>query len=646
MPRAASVSAAPEQLTRAAKDTLGVIGRAPSRNLLQKVQAGYQWLTQRRDIPVDLRRLRDLKDIDHQGYHMLSHRRGILAYDCKFARQNPESRWVDLNGEATDKQGGRIWCRHLAQHVRNTWQAAFDAQRSRGVPPPVLERSLDQARPHKRQKLNPAPQGEPYHHDLKDLKGIAQQPALGNREYEEINWADVQSEIVFRFEEVGHVLQQIAGKLGQHDQCNALLGSTNHLMALKLKRKGDQYSANFYDPNRTAVHKRFVFSNLDAVANLKPTDFADRQDLSDYALLDSRDEATLVLFEPRVEQRFVMQEAHPTPSDVHFFLSNCDRERQQWGAFSKLLRDQVSSESGISHAGRLAQFEAGTSDGIPGLWRAMAKGHHKNVAAFSQLISNERTLAVTDKIALLQAKHPNGAPGLWAAFSNGHADTCHDYVETVLKTEDLSSSQRVALLTAADADQEPGLLMPMFKGHQAVVTDFMAQILSTQVLSTSEKIKLLSAKRPNGTPSVHVGVIYNQRNTVMAYVEAVLAAPQLNSADKMALLEVRSDLSLSLLAMATHLRHAGLAAAITQRILESTALTQLEKVSVLEARDSGDLTLLQQALDQGDDEGVQMILQGFFQADQLSMDKKLDLMAALDETGQMTSRYIGSPIIP
>ncbi|MGD9108705.1 MAG: ShET2/EspL2 family type III secretion system effector toxin, partial [Gammaproteobacteria bacterium] len=168
------------------------------------------------------------------------------------------SEGTNYNGKAFDKNGGQIYCKHLA------WYMSLHSKK--------------------------------YHNHFKNIKSISEREKLKNNEYDSSR-IEYKSKYYnfFLLKNFGNVLYSIAKKLEKDEQKVFMLNSENHAMTLIIEHKfkknkkqdtkaylNSYYVVKFYDPNKTTMHKRAVCATLKDVQSLSIKNFLSKENLKCY----------------------------------------------------------------------------------------------------------------------------------------------------------------------------------------------------------------------------------------------------------------------------------------------------------------------------------------------------------------------------
>lgn len=245
-----------------------------------------------------------------------------------------------------------------------------------------------------------------------------------------------------------------------------LVDSTNHVMAVRLKIKGEAdnpiYVIKFYDPNRTNVTVRYKTSDLATLQEHTLKRYIDGDGQSGlYSLYYPEQEQMTMLTEcdlnsfqngqNNVEQvRSSFESESVTATQIHYLLRHnfADKLKSLKGQLQKMDPDT-----------RYAVLSAKDKDGISGYYFALSNGHAEAIEAFCDLL----TLVEEDKrSALLDAKDSNNTPGFYFALRNGHTEAVKAFCKGLKLVPD--QYQRFKLLLA---ESEFGLpILPKLYGLQ------------------------------------------------------------------------------------------------------------------------------------------------------------------------------------
>ena len=320
----------------------------------------------------------------------------------------------------------------------------------------------------------------------------------------------------FELDKLGLALQTAVAKQQISEQ-TYLLGSTDHLMALKIK-KGNQGDITlvFYDPNRTLGVRRIIIPSYGTLtcldmADLIP-DVRDRRLYFDEKPVSGAALVSATTHNNEDESQVDIVASRGTGALVYLLLF--------FGHFNEQIFSELSRSQDLEEYRRLLATKS--TDGLPGLFVALQNGHDAAVKSYLKVVLGNEWPSLEDKKELLAAKRTDGIPGLFMALQDGHYAAVKSYLEAVLGDERLSREDKKELLAAKKTDGMPGLFMALQSGHYAAVKSYLEAVLGDERLSREDKKKLLAAKKVDGTPGFCMALKNRRGSVVSSFVEAVL----------------------------------------------------------------------------------------------------------------------------
>lgn len=308
-----------------------------------------------------------------------------------------------------------------------------------------------------------------------------------------------------------------------------LVNSGAHCMALELKVKqgssGVRYVARFYDPNRTATHKRMGSNSI-----------AEFEALTVTALLNN----------PSWRQAYFGKESvavvTPLPPGGAASLPPArDPDRRLAGpippldvsvmdplltyGFAGTLRDikQQVVELASQSPAEAEQLLAGRgSDGSPGLSFAVADDHAHAVGAFIDLVAASG-LDKPAQMRLLAAQARQGELGLAEAWGKCGPEVGQAYLDALDRHPLLDASDKAQLLATSGPDRRTALVHALVSGKPGTVATLTGWIARLDVPARVRCALLLAID--HGRPALAEPMRLNAADRVMAYAKAVLDSP-------------------------------------------------------------------------------------------------------------------------
>jgi len=573
----------------------------------------------------DLKKIMLQKNITNHENTFYDPFRNVVSYDCKFARQNPSSVNVNLNGKAKNIYGDKIWCRHLALFVRNLWQENYELGLSTsGEEKAHQEKLVDN-----------------YHQMLATVDAIESQPALRHNIYDQIDWDQVKTEIICSPENLGSALSHVAKRLPAGAQSNLIFFSTNHMMTIKVKySETGYYGVNFFDPNYNRYHHKKLNNDLSSMASLMAEDFMDEHSLKLYQLSQSSDRGTLVVYDDLFDQTVLHDQSDISPMDVFMFFGNRDRSIEEIEAFMPLLDIESDQASFSSIVYRPQLFSATESRGISVLFRCMSKDFSESVYGYLKEVIADPLMSETEKQSILAGECAH-VTALGAAMALGHEASAMTFVEAVLQTDQLQRETKVNLLHGAYCG-EPGLLKAISKGETNTVESVMEMILETPMLEKTDKLALLTGSEFGIGPILNQAMIAKSDAAILAFFQKILSSPYLNSLDKQFIVSAKNRYGQSALEMALIGQEYQRAGLIIEMILRHHGFTPKEKLALFQRHQVGrDLTHEHEPIsDLEFSELKELVIAQLSKEYGLSVQDQFDMLAALDGTGQASIAFM------
>ncbi len=546
---------------------------------------------------------------------------GRHARDSKEAEQAFEhlSR-VALNGQVTFRDSAEpIMCRHLAiDHARRMWE-------HRRLPPPPG----GGARPRLDYKALSAT--EPLQAVMPtDLEARFDDFTRRSRENHLVavpRWDDFLRS------------QLSAIKPGQDRQFLVL--SYNHVMHLELQvkpRPGDardtDWVVTFYDPNRTATHRRVVLDPSPdrpcTLVSLLPTE----QRLADYFGSDPTQGVALLM--RAADDTFdshnpVSGEAQARPLRTDCAGDLCSAQelflRLMFGLHAGLIPrlHTTLGDSRISSSDLLALLQAKDEDGTPALFMALQQGHeeaaHVVLGAALQAAAAGR-IAPPGLRTLLQAQDKDGNPALFMALQNGHAPAAKVLLDAALQAADrgyIDSHVLLDLLVPESEDGTPALCVALQNGHADTAKALLRAALQAADeghIDDQSLLVLLQAKAGDG-PALFMALQNGHAPAAQVLLDAALQAAtagRIGRHDLLELLQAEDPRGIPALSMAMQGGRAPAAQALLDVSLRAAAAGRIDRaglMALLQAKRADGIPALWMALQQGHPDAAQALFDAF-----------------------------------
>jgi len=316
---------------------------------------------------------------------------------------------------------------------------------------------------------------------------------------------------LFDINRIGLVLCELSQCMGINTQKKMLFHSENHTMNIKIKKKGSQgFIVQFYDPNKTLVHKNIWYPDSGSIAALTIDDLLDKEykkhyfpKFNGFLAIEPQDDTE--------EQEFLIEGTISVIDKLYFGLLLGHTVWVQ-NATNSILSLAVNEEE------KNNLLAAKTANGVPALSMAMQNGHHQAVEKYITAILSSN---LENKETLLAATRADGVPALSMAMRNGHHQAVKKYITAILSSKNLTNTQKETLLAAKIADDVPALFMAMKNGHHQAVEKYITAILSSNL---ENKETLLAATRANGVPALSMAMRNGHHQVVEKYTTAILSS--------------------------------------------------------------------------------------------------------------------------
>ena len=429
--------------------------------------------------------------------------------------------------------------------------------------------------------------------------------------------------------QLGHYLSALARALpapalNQASECNCLLVTLDHMMALHVQRKCkegvDYFSAKLYDPNATAACKRVEARTALAFANISLEELmvvpAAR---SSYGLSPDRGLRMMAIcLEGHLPLDTGRRTLDPTDVNMHFAI--------RFGSTDDMDAICLALDAKKNSLGSDALFKilraCGIEGGAPGMYFALQDGVLSTVHAFAHVV-RKSGLSDGQKFELLAAKNAESAPGLFMAMQAGHAEAVQMFGSVVLDSE-LADDLKFELLAAKDAKSTPAMFMAMQNGNAEAIEKFGSVVLGAG-LTDDQKFELLAAKSAPSCPGMFIAMQQGNAAAVQAFGSMVRNSG-LTDDQKFELLAAKSARLVPGMFRAMRHGHAEVIQTFGSVVLGS-GLTDDQKFELLAAKSAQSCPGMFMAMQQGNAAAVQAF-GSIVRNSGLTDDQRFELLAA------------------
>ncbi|MGM9487994.1 ShET2/EspL2 family type III secretion system effector toxin [Ideonella sp. YS5] len=384
-------------------------------------------------------------------------------------------------------------------------------------------------------------------------------------------------------------LQGLAAAPGPSSKSMLVL-SGDHVMALHLKVKpgpdGEpRFVANFYEPNRTATHKRTASSSLQRFEALRAQDlFIDAPALEEFF-----GEETDAMFITLPAGGPDSLQAPPPGGDPQRRLAGplpplrpSVMHHIGLGGFAGTLRDLAPAFTDLARrdpAGAFEFLDGRSNEGVPALHLALQDNHAHVISEFARLLE-VADLDEDDHFDLLAACDDADTSGLFMAMQGGQAEAVRAFIDSVAASG-LPPSRQFTLLTGLAPPSDLGLVIALRPQGLPALQPFLDGLAAHRGLTLEDRMRLIDLPGREGRPALGHAVLRSQPQAVTTLV-AWITSQGFAADDQCELLMAYDDEDTPALTRAMERNASENIAAFVDAVLASS-LEETDKVHVLTA---------------------------------------------------------------
>ncbi|WP_092411374.1 ShET2/EspL2 family type III secretion system effector toxin [Candidatus Ichthyocystis sparus] len=356
----------------------------------------------------------------------------------------------------------------------------------------------------------------------------------------------------------GDFLCGIAKDTGLHEQRLFLLGSSSHVMAVRLLHKKSRktlrskYVVWLFDPNRTNVVARVAVS--------QPTDFMDESRFSLQCFVDSY--SYLEYFrkltdEPEEYECLIYEHCELKDTNKSFLtlqtlsqhgVSPCMVFHLMSEGSANDVMGLVNAVSSLNPGSEFRRevFWGKSSAGVPALNIALRLGKYENIDAYGSLLdtmSSDEMLRFLPE--LLRSENVEGTSGLFFSLERGCAKSIAAYgrlldrlVNMPYKMPAYTMANILSnLLMASRYDGLPGLFIAFQENHYEAISEFCLLLDKLLIIRAEISVceistmiyDLLMSKRSDGVTGLQIAIFKDNSESVRVFGNLLLRLTHFNN---------------------------------------------------------------------------------------------------------------------
>jgi len=311
---------------------------------------------------------------------------------------------------------------------------------------------------------------------------------------------------LFNINDIGSLLSELSVDIKINNTKGMLFCSHNHAMAIKIKNKGQRgYVVQFYEPNKTLVHKQILFPDIESITTLSFNDLLSDKE-KEFFFNNSYGFLAIDLQKNKPsEQYFHIEKDIPIIEQLNFSL-----ELGYTFGVKQAINEMLTEALTIEEQFNLLNCT------FVSLTSAHYYNHSETIKFYISYIANSKFN--NEQKEILLANLTEEMPVLFLAMQDGYTEIVSIYVDTILGS-DLTDPQKISLLTAI-CGGTPGLFMALQDGKTKTVEVVINAVLSTNF--TNEQKSILLSACDEGTPGLFVALQNGHFETVEIYINFIL----------------------------------------------------------------------------------------------------------------------------
>ncbi len=341
------------------------------------------------------------------------------------------------------------------------------------------------------------------------------------------------------------------------NQCHFLLGTENHALAILLKRKTDEegneyWVLNYYDPNQTLSHYRFVCASSEKLAAVaeKLIHHWDSKNQAYFptapAITMAQEESVTPRILPQLEELPERELSQKMLQGLLYLSLKYGNAENTSYYLNKILALSLPSVE------KFKLLQARSELNLSGLYEALKNGHIKATQIYLNTILTATVLSEEEKYKLLVTTHSvAGNAHIWAKNSENLLSKCSCITHTLRFLKNIfaifiAKSERSGKYKAKGGEQIQllltkwifsGLVRALQNDQAAVITAYVATVLATGNLSFEHKMDLLTVRNWLHYPKTkffHCGDsidVTPHSEAIQAYADALVSSQKLPDRD-------------------------------------------------------------------------------------------------------------------